>query len=109
MMGRRESVIALIILLAAGVFFHCLSHGEGTPLHHSLTTFPLHIGPWVGEAHTLAPTCCRSSRWTIISGVSTGERTVHLLASILAPTRACGKARPTIPPRTVSRAAAGPS
>ena len=55
MMGRRESVIALIILLAAGVFFRSLSHGEDTPLHHSLATFPLQIGPWVGEVHTLEP------------------------------------------------------
>jgi EpsI family protein len=55
MPGRRESVIALIILLAAGVFFRYLSHGEDTPLHDSLATFPLHIGPWVGEGHTLDP------------------------------------------------------
>jgi EpsI family protein len=55
MMGRRESVIALIILLAAGVFFRSLSHGENIPVHHSLATFPLQIGPWVGEVHTLAP------------------------------------------------------
>jgi hypothetical protein len=38
MMGRRESVIALMILLAAGVFFRSLSHGEDTPIHHSLTS-----------------------------------------------------------------------
>ena len=53
MMGRRESVIALMILLAAGVFFRSLSHGEDIPIHRSLATFPLQIGPWVGEAHTL--------------------------------------------------------
>jgi EpsI family protein len=55
MMGKRESVIALIILLTAGVFFHYLSHGEDTPLHQNLATFPLHIGPWAGEVHTLDP------------------------------------------------------
>src|SRR4029450_689672 len=55
MMGRRESVIALMILLAAGVFFRSLSHGEDTPSHHSLATVPLHIGPWAGEVHTLDP------------------------------------------------------
>jgi len=54
-MGRRESVIALMILLAAGVFFRSLSHGEDTPSRHSLATFPLHVGPWVGEVHTLDP------------------------------------------------------
>jgi EpsI family protein len=51
-MGRRESVIALIILLAAGVFFRSLSHGEEPPMHRSLATFPLQIGPWVGDVHT---------------------------------------------------------
>jgi EpsI family protein len=51
-MGRRESVIALVILLAAGVFFRSLSHGEDTPFHRSLDTFPLQIGPWIGTVHT---------------------------------------------------------
>ena len=55
MMSRRESIIALMILLAAGVFFRSLSHGENTPLHRSLATFPLQIGHWVGEGHTLDP------------------------------------------------------
>jgi EpsI family protein len=54
-MGRRNSVIALVILLAAGVFFRTLSHGEDIPMHRSLATFPLQIGPWVGEVHTLDP------------------------------------------------------
>jgi EpsI family protein len=53
MMGRRESVIALMILLVAGVFFRSLSHGENIPIHRSLATFPLQIGSWRGEVHTL--------------------------------------------------------
>jgi EpsI family protein len=55
MMGRRESVIALMTLLAAGVFFRFLSHGENIPIHRSLATFPLQLGSWGGEAHTLDP------------------------------------------------------
>lgn len=55
MIGRRESVIALSILLAAGVFFRSLSHGEDIPIHRSLATFPPQIGPWIGEVHTLDP------------------------------------------------------
>jgi EpsI family protein len=54
-MRRRESMIALMILLAAGVFFRSLSHGEDPPIHHSLDTFPLQIGPWVGKVQTLDP------------------------------------------------------
>jgi EpsI family protein len=55
MMGRRESVIALMMLLAAGVLCRSLSHGEAIPLQQRLATFPLQIGSWVGEAHTLDP------------------------------------------------------
>ena len=52
-MGRRESIMALLILLAAGVFLRSLSHEEDTPAHRSLDTFPLQIGARAGEVLTL--------------------------------------------------------
>jgi EpsI family protein len=48
MKGLRELVIAMGILIAAGVLLRSVSHGEETPIHKSLATFPLHIGHWSG-------------------------------------------------------------
>jgi EpsI family protein len=53
MQGRREWLVALVILVAAGYFLRSISHGEETPLHRSLADFPLHIGPWSGNEQGL--------------------------------------------------------
>jgi EpsI family protein len=48
MKGLRELVIAMVILIAAGSLLHVVSHGEETPIHKSLASFPLHIDQWHG-------------------------------------------------------------
>jgi EpsI family protein len=48
MKGLRELVIAMVILIAAGSLLRAVSHGEGTPIHKSLASFPLHIDQWQG-------------------------------------------------------------
>jgi EpsI family protein len=48
MKGLRELVIALVILIAAGSLLRSVSHGEETPIHKSLDSFPLHIDQWHG-------------------------------------------------------------
>jgi EpsI family protein len=52
MKGLRELVIAMVILIAAGFLLRSISHGEETPLHKSLATFPLRIDPWDGTEQT---------------------------------------------------------
>jgi EpsI family protein len=48
MKGLRELVIAMVILIAAGGLLRSVSHGEETPIHKSLASFPLHIDQWHG-------------------------------------------------------------
>jgi EpsI family protein len=48
MKGLRELVIAMVILIAAGSLLRVVSHGEETPIHRSLASFPLHIDQWHG-------------------------------------------------------------
>jgi EpsI family protein len=48
MKGLRELVIAMVILMTGGFLLRSISHGEETPIHKSLTTFPLQIDSWAG-------------------------------------------------------------
>ena len=48
MKGWRELVIAMVILMTGGFLLRSISHGEETPIHKSLTTFPLQIDSWAG-------------------------------------------------------------
>jgi EpsI family protein len=53
MKGRRELVIAVVILMSAGYLLRSVSHGEETPIHKSLGTFPLQLGAWAGTEQAL--------------------------------------------------------
>jgi EpsI family protein len=54
MKGWRELAIAVVILMTAGFLLRSVSHGEETPIHKSLTTFPLQIGSWSGTEQAFA-------------------------------------------------------
>jgi EpsI family protein len=54
MKGWRELVIAMVILITAGFLLRSVSHGEETPIHKSLTTFPLQIDSWIGAEQAFA-------------------------------------------------------
>jgi EpsI family protein len=53
MKGLRESLVAMVILVAAGLFLRSISHGEETPLHRSFEDFPLQIASWRGDEQSL--------------------------------------------------------
>ena len=53
MKGIRELLVAMVILVAAGLFLRSISHGEETPLHRSFADFPLRIASWIGDEQSL--------------------------------------------------------
>lgn len=45
----REFVVSCVVLLAAGLLFRSISHGEAIPLRQSFSAFPLQIEQWSGR------------------------------------------------------------
>jgi EpsI family protein len=50
---RKEFLLALLLLVGAGVLLQAISHGEAVPIRKRFAEFPLHIGEWSGQAHEL--------------------------------------------------------
>lgn len=53
MKSRYEALVALVLLVAAGLLMRAVSHGEETPLRSALAEFPRQIGAWTGSEQTL--------------------------------------------------------
>jgi EpsI family protein len=45
----KEWLVALVIMVAAGLFLRSISHGEAVQLRQSFTDFPFQIAQWTGK------------------------------------------------------------
>jgi EpsI family protein len=53
MKWSRQSIVSLVLLIAASVSLRFLSSGEAIPLRQSFTNFPVQIGSWLGKDQEL--------------------------------------------------------